>query len=1009
MTHQAGERRKRGSTTPAAIAPLGDAWKDLFAGDGEMASLMRATDWSKTRLGPIERWPRSLRTMLGVVLGSRFPMLLWWGPDLLHLYNDAYRPILRDKHPASLAAPAAEVWAEVWDVAGPLAKNVQDGGRATWTEDLQLFINSGTMAEETYFTFSYSPVPGDDGRVSGLLNTVQETTAKVQSERQIRMRHDLAARAAEARSEEEAHRIVAEVLSGNELDLPFALLYLLNEKADHALLAAVSGLQAYEGPAKPARAPIEGHDRSPSWPFAEVIRTHREVVVEELSARFGPLPMGSWNARPERAIILPLSRAGQPTPDAFLVSGVSPHRAFDDRYRRFFRATADQVATVIANARAHEAETKRAEALAEIDRAKTTFFSNVSHEFRTPLTLILGPVEDALAQPAKSLQADSLESVHRNALRLLRLVNSLLDFARIEAGRLEPSFVPTDLSALTADLASSFRSLIERAGLKLVVDCPALSQPVYVDPSQWEKVVLNLLSNAFKFTLSGEICVSLRPHDDHVQLTVRDSGEGIPTRELPHIFERFHRVEGAKGRSFEGTGIGLSLVRELVKLHGGSIRASSEEGHGSVFEVAIPTGRAHLPPDRVVEHAGAAPPTNVAPYLLEASQWIGSGQETLDSIAAPIEDVLASAGPRKDSSRGRARVLVADDNPDMREYLARLLAARWRVEIAEDGQAALAKACSEPPDLVLSDVMMPGLDGFALLRALRAHPRTSQVPVVLLSARAGEEALLEGLDAGADDYLVKPFTARELLARVQTHLSLARLRREWASDLERANRELETFSYSVSHDLRAPLRAIDGFSKALLTDCVASLDEQGRHYLERVRSGTQRMGQLIDDLLSLSRITRGSLRRDRVEVSELARSTLAELSGRQPERRAESTVSDDLVAQADPRLLAILLENLLGNAWKFTSKQSVARIEIGKEEREDGTVFFVRDNGAGFDMEYAKRLFTPFQRLHSEAQFEGTGIGLATVHRIVTRHGGRIWAQAAPGRGATFFFTLGES
>src|SRR5262245_37047564 len=189
--------------------------EDLFAGAGEMAALMRATDWSRTRLGPVDQWPQSLRTMLGVVLGSRFPMLLWWGPDLLHLYNDAYRPILRDKHPASLGAPAAEVWAEVWEVAGPLAKSVQAGGPATWTEDWQLFINSGAMAEETYFTFSYSPVPGDSGGVGGLLNTVQETTAKVQSERQIRMLHDLAARAGDARSVAGAFLAAAEVLGSN--------------------------------------------------------------------------------------------------------------------------------------------------------------------------------------------------------------------------------------------------------------------------------------------------------------------------------------------------------------------------------------------------------------------------------------------------------------------------------------------------------------------------------------------------------------------------------------------------------------------------------------------------------------------------------------------------------------------------------------------------------------------------------------------------------------------------
>jgi signal transduction histidine kinase len=864
------------------------------------------------------------------------------------------------------------------------------------------------MAEETYFTFSYSPVPGDDGGIGGLLNTVQETTAKVQSERQIRMLHDLAARAAEAKSEDEAYRIAAEVLSANELDLPFVLLYVLSEEADNARLVATSGWQEYDGLAKPRHVPTTEDAGASPWPFAEVMRTAHEVVLDDLAKRFGTLPMGRWNARPERAIVLPLSRAGQQTPYAFMVAGLSPHRAFDERYQRFFRATADKMENAVANARAYEAEKKRAEALAEIDRAKTTFFSNVSHEFRTPLTLILGPVEDALAQPGMTLQGDSLKAVHRSALRLLRLVNSLLDFARIEAGRLQLSFVPTDLSALTADLASSFRSLIERAGLRLVVDCPPIPEPVYVDPTQWEKIVLNLISNAFKFTLKGEIAVCLRSSGDRVELTVRDTGNGIPTQELPRIFERFHRVEGATGRSFEGTGIGLSLVQELVKLHGGSVRVSSVEGQGSTFEVSLPTGSAHLPAERVADRVSAPTATSAALYVFEASQWIGSGQEIWNAPEAQIDEVPLPIDPQKAASRERARVLVVDDNADMREYLARLLSTRWRVEVVGDGKAALASARNQPPDLVLSDVMMPGLDGFALLRELRAHPRTSHIPVVLVSARAGEEAILEGLDTGADDYLAKPFAARELLARVQTHLELARLRREWSGELERANNELEAFSYSVAHDLRAPLRAIDGFSEALLTEYSSKLDEQGCHYLERVRSGTQRMAQLIDDLLSLSRITRAPLSRERVDMTDVARTILIELGGRAPERQVESRVSDGLVLQADPRLLSVMLENLLGNAWKFTSKQPAAKIEVGKEEREAEPVFFVRDNGAGFNMEYAKRLFAPFQRLHSEGQFEGTGIGLATVHRVVTRHGGRVWAEALPDQGATFFFTLGE-
>jgi signal transduction histidine kinase len=425
--------------------------------------------------------------------------------------------------------------------------------------------------------------------------------------------------------------------------------------------------------------------------------------------------------------------------------------------------------------------------------------------------------------------------------------------------------------------------------------------------------------------------------------------------------------------------------------------------------VSLPVGHGHLPPERVVDRpATAASSTIVAPYLLEASQWIASGQGASNAALEVLDEVQVPASRKKTGSREGARVLVADDNNDMREYLVRLLSTRWQVDVAEDGQIALAKAMNEPPDLVLSDVMMPGLDGFALLRALRANPRMSHIPVVLVSARAGEEAVLEGLETGADDYLVKPFAARELIARVQTHLDLARLRREWAQELERANQELEAFSYSVAHDLRTPLRAIDGFSAALLNNYASTLDETGRHYLNRVRSGAQRMAQLIDDLLSLSRITRAPLNREDVDISSLSRRVLSDLRVRETERRVDSMVPDGLLTRADAKLVTVLLENLLGNAWKFTSKRPVANIEVGMQGRNGTTIFFVRDNGAGFNMEYAKKLFTPFQRLHTQAEFDGTGIGLATVQRIVTRHGGRIWAEASPDQGASFFFTLGD-
>ncbi|WP_437562061.1 ATP-binding protein [Sorangium sp. So ce542] len=434
--------------------------------------------------------------------------------------------------------------------------------------------------------------------------------------------------------------------------------------------------------------------------------------------------------------------------------------------------------------------------LATLDRLKTEFVANVSHEFRTPLTLILGRVEDALAHPGASLSGDGLAAVRRSTLRLLRLVNTLLDFSRIEAGRLQRTFEPTDLARLTAELASSFRSLVEGAGLSLVVDCPPVPEPIYVDRAQWEKIVSNLMSNAFKFTFEGEIAVSLQPCPDHVELCVRDTGAGIPADELPRIFERFHRVHGARCRSIEGTGIGLALVQELVKVHGGAVRVSSELGRGSAFTVSIPRGHAHLPAERVAAAAPeAAPsPAGASLHVIEASQWCSQGRKGAGpggpeerAGAAPGERAGAAPKERAGAAPGEreGRVLVADDNADMRDYLVHLLSQRWNVEAVCNGRAALEAALARPPDLVVSDVIMPGLDGVSLLRELRADPRTSMVPVMLLSARAGEDAVVEGLDTGADDYLVKPFSARELLARVRTQIEMARMRRRAAEAAER--------------------------------------------------------------------------------------------------------------------------------------------------------------------------------------------------------------------------------
>ena len=980
-------------------------WLDLFADGGEMGALMRATDWSKTKLGPIESWPSSLKTMLGVVLGSRFPMMIWWGPELLQLYNDAYRPILRHKHPASLAQPGAQCWAEVWDEAGPLVRSIQEGEPATWMEDWQLFISSGDMAEETYFTSSYSAIPGDDGSVAGVLNTVQETTVKVQSERQIRMLHDLARRAADARSEYEACQIAADVLAANALDLPLVLLYGVDESGQSARLITAHGWKEIDGQAMSAQVPINHQAGAHDWPFAAVMQSGQEVIVDDLPARFGPMPMGRWNASTEKAMVLPLYRTGQAVPSAFLVAGISPHRKLDERYRAFFIATADQVAGAMVKARVLQEEKQRAEALAEIDRTKTAFFSNVSHEFRTPLTLILGMIENALAKH-EPLNGDELNVVHRNGIRLLRLVNSLLDFTRIEAGRLSLSFVPTDLSKLTNELASAFDSLVEQADMRLIINCPPLPEPIYVDQAQWEKIVLNLISNAFKFTLKGEIEVSLHWQDKHAELRVRDTGVGIPAQELSHIFERFHRIEQSQGRSFEGTGIGLAMVQDLVKLHGGTVRVSSVEGEGATFVVDIPAGTAHLPAERIVQaHTTATPSSKTSAFALEAAQWNRSRDQNDATLALPSGRAVDSKTAEQ-SPLATGRILLADDNSDMREYLLRLLRPYWEVEAVSDGTAALESALRHPPDLILSDVMMPGLDGIALLQALRAESRTSTIPVILLSARAGEEAVLEGLDYGADDYLAKPFTAPELIARVRTHLTMAAARNALNTELARANQELEAFSHSVAHDLRTPLRSIDGFTSILLMQKGEILDAEAEGHLGHVLQAAKTMRQMIDDLLMLAHVGRTELRRDPVDLSDLAQNAVDVLQRQEPERQIQIKLASGLTTQGDPGLLRVALDNLIGNAWKYSSKRQESTIEFGATKASNEVAYYVRDNGVGFDMKYAHKLFAAFQRLHNEDEFPGTGIGLATVRRIVSRHGGRIWADAAEGKGATFYFTL---
>jgi len=929
-----------------------------------MGAHLRAFDWTTTPLGAPETWSPALRMMTSFLLVNRFPLLLWWGPQFIQIYNDAYIPVLGAKHPSpGLGRPVSECWAEIWPTLQPLIETPFRGGPATWNEDIELEVQRHGFAEETHFTIAYSPVPDETapGGIGGVLATVHEITGKVVGERRLGALRDLGLGLVDAKTVEAACALTARTLAMHAKDVPFAALYLSDPSGPPQLASATAGM--------PER----------DWPFAE------EMIVSDGAA------------------IIPIAKAG------WLVAGISPRLRFDEFYQDFFLLLRTQIAAAIVSAQAFEEERKRAEELAELDRAKTAFFSNVSHELRTPLTLMLGPIEEELRDdPGNS----RLDLAHRNSLRLLKLVNTLLDFSRIEAGRIEAAYEPTDLAEFTAELASGFRSVIEGAGLTFTVDCPRLPEVVHVDREMWEKIVLNLLSNAFKFTFTGEIKVAVRWCGDVVELVVADTGDGISEAELPRIFDRFHRAPGARSRTYEGTGIGLALVRELARLHSGEVKVESIEGRGSRFTVRIRTGTAHLPATRIgIRRTLMSTATRAKMFVEEIGSWMGrQGEEGTPTPPPPS----AARGPA-------ARLLIADDNSDMREYLSRLLSPHYEVRAVSDGQAALNSARIQRPDLILSDVMMPGLDGFALLHALRADADLRTIPVIFLSARAGEESRVEGLSEGADDYLIKPFSVRELLARVETHLKLARLRseseavlREAKERAEAANRAKDDFLAALSHELRNPLNPVLLSAGELARD--ESLDEDVREQIVMMRRNIELEARLIDDLLDLTRITRGKLdlHRAGVDVHALLQHTQEIVHGDAAARHVElrfALEASEHHAHADAARLQQVFWNLMKNAIKFSAGAGHVTVRTFNPAPSRLAITVV-DDGIGIAPEALTRIFAPFDQgdLDGRHRFGGLGLGLAISKAIVDLHDGELRVSSAgAGHGATFTVELAST
>lgn len=723
-----------------------DALKNVFVTAGTMGGLIQQYDWATSKLGAMEDWPQSLQSAVSICINSNFPIAIYWGIDLVLIYNDAWSPIPGNKHPWALGKPAIEVWPEIWADIEPQFQKAFSGVPGG-SKDALLPMQRHGYTEECYFDFTFTPIYGASGNVEGIFNAVIETTYRVINERRSLVLQNLSDSINSVLDREQVFAIAGRILASAEADISFFGI-VEYEGGNHAALKAASF--GFKDPER--------------WPIGEVRDGSLKFIADIGEALEGIGHSTWWPERPREAVVLPLKRSDGVV-FACLIAGLSAGRRFDKDYRAFFESIATVLSGELNTIQALAEERMRAQALAEIDKAKTVFFSNISHELRTPLALMMGPLQSLLEQEdlLEGVEREKLEIAFRNTRRLQKLVNALLDYARIEAGKMEARVERLEIVKYTIDLASSFRSVIESAGLEYEVHAECHDAIADVDADMWEKIVLNLISNAFKYTRQGTVKVHVGCHEGNVRFSVTDTGVGIGTEDQPRIFERFYRVNSADGRSQEGTGIGLALVREMVQLLKGRVEVQSEPGKGSTFTVVIPAavGTARRHPAGTEQGVSAAG----SYYVEEALQW--------------RDDLLDSGDASPVASNGlRPRVLLADDNKDMRLYLQRLMEGSYDVRAVSDGQEAFAAALDWMPDLIISDVMMPKEDGFALVNRLKGSLVTRNIPVILLSARAGEEAKVAGILAGADDYLVKPFSARELLARVANQLAISSTRRK---------------------------------------------------------------------------------------------------------------------------------------------------------------------------------------------------------------------------------------
>ncbi len=1076
----ADRRRRLVGRDPLGIA-TGDGPSFLPA-RSEMAGLIRSRDWTQSPLGPPEQWPSELRRTLALCLASSFPLCLAWGEDRVQLYNDGYAALCGPKHPEAFGQDFRECWDSAWPVIGAAFEGALQGETTMFT-NTQMFLDRHGYREETFFTSSFSPIPGQDGRVVGVFHPVTETTQAVLSDRRMTAIRDVADHCRGAESSDAALRLLVDALSRHPGDIPFAMGFAAGRTPTECALVADAGLPVDDlltGRDDPSGFHFAGHS------VAQLRASGQQIEVIHIDPQPSATHRAASPSIARHAIAIPL-HVGLPGPaPAILILGASPYRALDATYLDFFRRLAELAGGAVQRAYATTRDRQRVLSLTAVDRARTRFFSEINKGLRTALAQVVNPIERVLEDADDPLQPQhrrQIRRAYRNAGRVRALTDRLLQLPGTETEESSGEPEPVGSGGPAAG-PTPRQSSTARRNRVLFVDADPIHRERMIELLETRFDVESVNDGATALNLARSdppgmiLCDLSAPEMDGPRL-ISELRANQATSEIPVVLFAAQPGETARDDALAsgaddflaepllGQDLLPRLSRTLSRIEfwrhaSEAALVQSEEQFRlmveSVQEYAI----------YMLDHEGYIVTWNAGAARITGyteSEILGKHLRVLHG-SSELEGSCADEILRRAAQDGQCLEEGWRHRRDGRPYWSKDTVTRLKdeggrprgfVHVTRDSteqkraEARFIRAVESAPNgMVLVDssgtIVMVNLQTEQTFGYARGELIGQPVGVLLPERvraeharhRAGfmEQPQVRAMGAGRDlaarrkdgsEFPVEiglnpiemedgtfvlcavvDITERKKVeaAAKETHLELERRVVERTADLEAANRELEAFSYSVSHDLRAPLRAIDGFSRIVLDDYAAGMAVEACDYLRDIRENTQHMGRLVDDLLAFSRLGRQPVRRREVDTNRLVRDCVTELLGVGECPHIDMRLNHLPNCWGDRALLKQVWLNLLSNAVKYTRRRGVAVIEVFAEETQDDPCFVIRDNGVGFDMRYADKLFGVFQRLHRAEEYEGTGVGLAIVQRIVHRHGGQVWAESEPDRGATLRFTL---